>query len=121
MTMAIDNSEQWIELLERQRRKLKMTLPALAQRSGLSLATIRRILLGKSLAASFANVIMVAHALGTEFRMGDDSIIIHIRKADDIVADEIRARARKIVEMVQGTMALESQGLTDAADVKELF
>src|SRR5271163_2457256 len=95
----------WLEALEKQRKALRMTLPVVAERARLSRATVCRILKHKQTSSSLANVLAVAKALGAEMEL-------HLQKPDDVAEQEIQAKARRIVRMVQGTMALEAQGIT---------
>jgi transcriptional regulator with XRE-family HTH domain len=112
--MPTTNLHTWLEALEKQRRALKMPLHALAERAHLSRATVCRILREKRASASFQNVLAIARALGGEVQ-------IHLQEPEKLVEQEIQERARRIVRMVQGTMALEAQGLTDADELNQLI
>lgn len=92
--------------LDKQRRALKMPLDVLAERAELSRATVCRILQEKRASSSLANVLAIAGVLGARPAW-------NIQKPDDLVEQQVQEQAKKIAQMVQGTMALESQGLTD--------
>ena len=111
--MSMTDVQQWLEALEHQRRALKMPLPILAQRAKLSRATVCRILKEKRLTASLENVLAIARVLGAE-------IAVHLQTPEDVIEQEVQKRAKKIVQMVQGTMALEAQGITDPILLKQL-
>jgi transcriptional regulator with XRE-family HTH domain len=106
--------QTWLADLDKQRRELKMTLPALAQRARLSRATVRRLLIDKRMSASLDNVLAIADALGAK-------IGFHIQSPKKLVEREVQERAKRIVQLTQGTMALEAQGLTEQADLDELL
>jgi transcriptional regulator with XRE-family HTH domain len=91
--------------LEARRRALGMTVDALARRSKVSRATVQRILSGDNASASFQNVIAVAGALGLNANF--DPV------ADDreFLEQQAQKKAKYLVGIVQGTMALEAQGV----------
>src|SRR5438093_8594261 len=101
--MQETNVAVWLEALEKQRRALKMTLPVVAQRARLSRATVCRILKERRASSSLKNVLAVANVLGAEMDL-------RLQEPEEMVEQEIQAKARRIVRMVQGTMALEAQG-----------
>ena len=100
------NVQKWFAALEKQRRALKMPLHILAERAKLSRATVCRILKEKRIASSLESVLALARALGAE-------VELHIENPEKLVEQQIQKRAKRIVLMVQGTMALEGQGITD--------
>ncbi|HEX3655825.1 MAG TPA: helix-turn-helix domain-containing protein [Pirellulales bacterium] len=88
-----------------QRRKLlKMSIPAIAQRSGVSTATVNRILRGGLERAEFRHVVAVASALGIslDFKPRDSGVF---------VAYQARGKAERLVGMVQASSALEKQAV----------
>ena len=105
--------KQWLHALESQRRALRMTLPAVAERAHVSRATVRRVLKEKRSSARLDNVLAIAAVLGAEFEF-------RLAEPEAMIEAEVQKRARKVAEMVQGTMALESQGLTDEARLAEI-
>ena len=89
--------------LDRRRRQLGMTVKALARRSGISRDTVKRMLSGKK--ATLPNAAKVATAMG--MRLGFTSTV----NRDEYLESEARRKAEKIARMVQGTCALEAQGV----------
>jgi transcriptional regulator with XRE-family HTH domain len=104
--MLATDVQEWCKALNKQRRALKMTLRSLAERAKVSRATVCRVLKGETAACSFQSVLAIAHALGANFQLT-------MKDPEELVEQQVQKRAKKIVEMVQGTMALESQGITD--------
>ncbi len=103
----------WLDALDKQRRALKMPLDVVAARSGLSRATVCRVLIDKNSSSHLDNVIAIARALGVTFE-------ICIEKPEEFVERHIHEQAKQVVEMVQGNMALESQGITNQNHLDEL-
>ena len=91
------------ESLIRRRRELKMSVPLLARRSGVSIATVNRVLSGKG--ASTENLLAIAEALGLQLDLTPvcDSLEFREREAE--------RKARILVCQLQGTSSLEAQGL----------
>jgi transcriptional regulator with XRE-family HTH domain len=112
-SMHESNVAVWLESLERQRLLLRMTLPVVAERAGLSRATVCRILRKKQASASLEKVLAIAGVLGAEASL-------NLQEPSKIIEEEIQARAKRIVRMVQGTMALEAQGITDQEHIDHL-
>lgn len=90
--------------LASRRRALAMSISALAVRSGVPVATVKRILGGKLNEASVGNVAAVASALGTPLGFADSSI-------EEFRCRQARTKAERIARLVQGTSALESQAV----------
>ena len=111
--MPITTEQDWWMALDKQRRALKMTLRSLAERAKVSRATVCRVLKGETAACSFASVLAIARALGAEFQLS-------LQEPEEMVEQEVQKRAKKIVDMVQGTMALEAQGVTDATFLEQV-
>lgn len=99
--------------LDARRRALGMTFPALAERSGVSEPTVKRILGGLGGAvggvggASFAHVAAVAEALGMP-------LTAEPVDADAMRLAAAREKAERIARLVQGTSALEAQAVDEA-------
>src|SRR5262245_45277955 len=102
--MGIQKLRSFLLKLNTRRKALKMTWEALAQRSGLSRATVCRLLMGNQTNATFLNVAALARALGVKLKFQQTG-------EEDFVKRQARRQARKLVGMVQGTMGLESQAL----------
>lgn len=111
--MQVANVQTWLDTLDKQRRALRMTLDVLAERANLSRATVCRILTEKRTSSSLQNVLAIASVLGAEFE-------IRLQEPEELVEQQVQKRAREIVRMVQGTMALEAQGITDASHLDQL-
>lgn len=92
------------DALTARRKALGMTHAALAERSGVSEPTVKRILAGHLAEASFANVAAIAQALGASFSLSEID-------PDELCRQQARAKAEHIARLVQGTSALENQAL----------
>ena len=99
--------------LDKRRRELRMSYAAVAKRSHVSMPTVIRILSGTSTKASFANVLAIAECLGMTMRMAPKL------PCDALLKKQAEEKARKLVGMVQGTSALEGQGI-DAATLERM-
>lgn len=94
--------------LNQRRRLLQMPVAALVKRSGVPRPTVFRILRGKIDAVRFGHVRRVASILGLEW--GGAAI-----DPEELRLKEARRKARLVVALTQGTMALESQGISTEA------
>lgn len=95
-----------IDRLRHRRQQLGMSFSTVAERSGVSEPTVKRIFGGHAGGASFAHVAAVADALGIAFGFEE-------RDLDTIRNEQARKKAEKIARLVQGTSALESQAVDD--------
>jgi len=109
----VTNIHDWLEALDKQRRALKMPLQVLAQLAQVSRATVCRILQERKTSASLESVLAIARVLGAV-------VEVSIQDPEKLIEEEVQKRAKKIVRMVQGTMALESQGITDPKHLDQL-
>ncbi|HSG69291.1 MAG TPA: helix-turn-helix domain-containing protein [Planctomycetaceae bacterium] len=100
--------------LEKRRRELRMPRATLAKRSGVSLATVNRILSGQHKGATFENVLAIAEALGMEITT------VRHGTSSEIREQQATRKARNLVRLVQGTSALEGQGL-DQEELDEMI
>lgn len=91
--------------LDERRRELRMTIPQLARRSGISAATVARILRGEPTVA-MGHVHAVADALGMQVEVRPRLSV------DALLRQAARAKARRAAALVQATSALEAQGLS---------
>jgi transcriptional regulator with XRE-family HTH domain len=91
--------------LERRRKRLGMSRPILAKRSGVSLPTINRILNGDENHVVLANLKAVAQALGMNFEVTNQG------SEQEFAEQQAKAKAEVIARMIQGTSALESQAV----------
>jgi len=104
----MDRARDVLGELARRRLLLGMSFSEVARRSGLSMPVVQRILDGRYRDPSFPKVVAIAEALGTTFEPKG----IPIREMQEQAA---RTKARRIVQLVQGTSGLESQAVSGAA------
>jgi transcriptional regulator with XRE-family HTH domain len=97
-----------IERLDRRRRLLRMSHGALARLSGVSEPTVKRILRGRGGAGTFLNVAAIVNALGA-------SLTLEEADAEELRSAQARQVAERVMRMVQGTNALESQAIDEEA------
>jgi len=90
--------------LRNRKRELGMTFDTLSARSGVPVSTLKRMLGRAPTDASISDTIAVAEALGVTLSM-------HMPSVDQFREDQAHAKAHKLVKMVQGTSALESQAV----------
>jgi transcriptional regulator with XRE-family HTH domain len=105
--------------LESRRRQLGMGLETLARLSGVSMPTVHRILSGGIANAQVKNVAAIARALRMELvfdpqRDSGSPQFRPVRHANDILREAARAKAERLVAMVQATSGLESQAVDSA-------
>ncbi len=98
---------------EKRRRELGMACGTLAKRSHVSLPTVNRILSGQHGGASFVNVAAIAEALGMEIT------VVAKDRSEKLRQEQAIRKARRLVGLVQGTSALEGQGL-DQQELDEM-
>lgn len=94
-----------VGFLNRRRRELGVSYQALAERSGLSLPTVRRILAGGQQSASLSSVLAIARVLGVRLTFSAES------DAGQFLERQAREKAERLVGMVHASCALEGQGL----------
>ena len=87
------------------RQELQMSLTELAARSGVSHATVQRVLSGIETTSRFDNLVAIADALGMELSATQRCSPQEFRE------EQAQQKARKLVGMVQATSALESQAV----------
>ena len=100
------NRTPLFEKLEARRRELGISQAALADRSGVSLPTVHRILSGHGSAASMDNIMAITQVLGMDLEA------VPLFDAQEILEQQARKKAEKLVRMVQSTSALEAQGVS---------
>src|ERR1700722_5178880 len=108
----------WFSKLDFRRRQLGMSKAALAARAKVSRPTVDRILSGREESPRISNVSAIAAALGVELRLVDNVItVVDQKSAQEFRRQQALNKAKRIVKMVQGNMALEAQAVgTDTAD-----
>jgi transcriptional regulator with XRE-family HTH domain len=94
-----------LSVLNQRRKELGMSYADLAKRSGVSLATVVRILSGKFPQASFVNIEAIARELGLSIALQPTESVERIRERQAV------KKACALVAMVQGNSGLEAQGV----------
>ncbi len=93
--------------MQRRRRELGISYPDLAALSGVSEATVKRIIHGQIESASMKHVAAVAVAMGLSLDMREDC------SAMDVKEKAAERQANRLLRMVLGTSALEAQPVSD--------
>ncbi|HEX4415333.1 MAG TPA: helix-turn-helix transcriptional regulator [Lacipirellulaceae bacterium] len=97
-----------LEILRKRRKELDLSFALLAERSGVAIATLKRMF-NDGEGASLQNVCVVAQAMGVSINgQPTDASADFLEKA-------AMEKARKLVSMVQATSALESQAVAQGA------
>lgn len=96
-----------VVFLDQRRQQLGVTLPVLAARSGVSLPTVSRILVGGQQNANLATMLAMARVLGVRLNFEAEFDI------DDLLERQARRKAERLVGLVHGSAALEGQGLDE--------
>jgi len=105
------DTAELIASLDRRRRRLGMPKTLAAVRAGLSLATVNRLLSAGEKRPRLDSVSALAGALGLEVVIGDRPRVRAVESAISFRERQARAKARRLVEIVQGSMALEAEGV----------
>ena len=95
--------------LNDRRRALGMSCRALADRSGVSLPTVQRAMMGQAERTTVRNVRRIAEAMGL------DLALIPSVAAEAYRQKQAEQKARELVRMVQGTSGLEAQAVDETA------
>lgn len=98
------NQPELLSTLRTRKRELGMTFETLSARSGVSVSTLKRMLAPTAADASMSDTLAVAQALGV-------TLSPRMPSAQAFREAQAHAKARKLVRMVQGTSALENQGV----------
>jgi transcriptional regulator with XRE-family HTH domain len=93
------------KLLQSRVHELEMSVSDLARRSGVSRATVIRILGGKDEHYSVSNLQAVLSALGMKI----DLLAIPAKQFKDSIATQ---KAQRLISLTQGNVALESQAVS---------
>lgn len=91
--------------LDERRRELRMTIPQLDRRSGISTATVARVLRGEPTVA-MGHVCAVAEALGMQVGLRPRVSV------DSLLRQAAHRKAKRAAELVQATSAIEGKGLS---------
>src|SRR6266404_591223 len=102
---------EFLEQIRQRREQLGMPLAVLAAKAGVPMQNLHRILHGEA-SAHFDKVLAVAQAL---------EVVLSARKvkAREVRKRQARAKAKRLVGMVQGTSGLEGQAL-DRGTLEEM-
>jgi transcriptional regulator with XRE-family HTH domain len=92
-------------ILQNRIKELEISISDLARRSGVSRATVIRILGGKDERYSVANLQAVLSALGMKM----DLLAIPAKGFKDSIATQ---KAKRLIALTQGNVALESQAVS---------
>jgi len=92
-------------ILQNRAKELEMSLSDLARRSGVSRATVIRILAGKDLRYSVSNLQAILSALG----MTMDLVATPAEQFKEAIAMQ---KAQRLIALTQGNVALESQAVS---------
>ena len=104
--IAMTNCQTLFEKLETRRSELGISQSALAERSGVPLPAVQRILTGHSPAASLESSAAIAQAMGMKLD------VVPIFPAQELLEQQARKKAERLVGLVQGTSALEAQAVS---------
>lgn len=108
--MNIMADVQTAHILERRRREVGMSRRVLAKRSGVSLATVNRLLSADGLErTSISTIEAIAHALDLRLRLDVETL----SRSMDFRERQAETKAREIASLIQGTSALEAQAVDD--------
>jgi len=99
--------------LDRRRARLRMSKADLARRAGVSLPTIRRLLSGRESRARTDTVAAIAAALGVQVRLSETQYVHETIDVSAFRMRQARAKAKRLARLVQGTMALEAETVTE--------
>ncbi len=94
-----------VSRIQERRRELDISVSDLARRSGVSRATVIRILGGEDHEFSFANLQAILLALGISFDLTE----IPAEQFRDQIATE---KAKRLIALTQGNVALEAQAVS---------
>ena len=100
-------------LLKSRINELEISISDLARRSGVSRATVIRILSGKDEQYSVSNLQAVLTALGMKM----DLSAIPAKRFNDSIAAQ---KAQRLIALTQGNVALESQAVSEASAKEHL-
>jgi len=93
--------------LDQRRRALGLSAELLAQRAGVSRSTVIRVLEDPA-GSTLGNVLKVLDVLGLALEVRP------VAKPEDLRRRQALAKAERLVRLVQGTSALEGQGVSES-------
>lgn len=104
------------ESLNARRKELGLSKSALAERSGVSCATVKRILGGRG-GVLVENLQAVARVLGTKVVLGESVEVETVATIADLREQVAMEKAKRLAALAQGSSALEAQAVS--SDVVE--
>ena len=107
----MDATRQISAQLDDRRSRLRMSKADLARRSDVSQPTVSRVLSGQESRPRMDTVIAIATALGVEVRLSEASQVHEKYDVSEFRKHQARTKARHLVRLVQGTMALEAEAV----------
>lgn len=110
--MKSNRSDKITKQLIARRNEMGISCADLAQRSRLGHRTVQRIFSGEDANPRLATVLALAEAMGVDLQVA-------ISPVNAIRQRQASRKAEKLVSLVQGTSALEAQGLS-AKEVRRL-
>lgn len=115
LTTANERALRLLSKLASRRKHLRMSFRAVAERSGLGLRTVQRVLSLEEPTARLDTVLQIADALSVELSPKEVGTAHRVRKR------EAAKKAVRLASMVQGTSALESQAIpkNDLREIKD--
>jgi hypothetical protein len=100
---------------EQRRARLSLPKTLAAARAGLSLPTVNRLFSGRDRRLSVDVVSAMAAALGLEAILGANPRVRAVLSAAQFREQRAREKAKRLVGVVRGTMALEAEGVSAEA------
>lgn len=97
--------------LDERRAKLRLSKAQLARRADISLPTVNRILSGTEQNPRMGTLAALAAAMGLEISLGATIRISETLAVEAFREAQARAKARRLVRLLQGSMALEAEAL----------
>ena len=104
------NGNYW-KSLERRRSDLGISFPALSERTGISVTTLKRIFSGTAKNPTLHSLQALARVLGVELRINGSMTVVSKRSVAEMREIAANEKAEQLVKLVQGTSALESQSV----------
>ena len=98
--------EQIATYLDKRCKHLGISQARLAELTGVSLSTVQRFFAGQASNISFDTVRRMAEALGTHLEIRE------AKPESAFLQEKAMEKAHRLTSIVQGTSALEAQGLT---------
>ena len=108
-----NNAARLLDTLAGRRKTLRMSFRVVAERSGLGLRTVQRVLSSRDPNAKLDTVLQIADALKIELLPKEIGTARSVRRKAAAI------KAARLASMVQGTSVLESQGVPKK-DLREI-